>query len=352
MASDASNAGLPAPRRRLRGGLFGCGMISEFHLRGWQRVPEVEMVAIGNRTVSAAERRRDEYAPAAKVYGDLREMLAAEALDFVDILTPPALHAEHCLAAREAGVHVICQKPLTDDLESARRLVAAMRGSGRVFAVHENHRYRPWFQTILARLREGFFGKLELVRIEQLDPREPAEAYKTTMERAVLLEYGTHLVDMMRALLGEPRRVFARSHHLNPRVAGESLVHVTYDYGAATGLIDVGWKPNGLQQSSLLVVGERGEAYFEGTMVRGERARFRLVSGKAVVLDETRSPYDDYVESFYLFEKECAEAMLSGRPVTQTGEENLKTLVATFAPYLSADEGRVVELAELAGPNP
>lgn len=50
---------------QLRGGLFGCGMISEFHLRGWQRIPEVEIVALGNRTISRAEARRDQYVPGA-----------------------------------------------------------------------------------------------------------------------------------------------------------------------------------------------------------------------------------------------------------------------------------------------
>ena len=44
---------------KLRGGVFGCGMISEFHLRGWQRIPEVEIVALGNRTIGRAEARRE-----------------------------------------------------------------------------------------------------------------------------------------------------------------------------------------------------------------------------------------------------------------------------------------------------
>ena len=74
---------------KLRGGLFGCGMISEFHLRGWQRVPEVEIVALGNRTISRAEARRDQFAPQTHLYENLEAMLEKERLDFVDILTVP-----------------------------------------------------------------------------------------------------------------------------------------------------------------------------------------------------------------------------------------------------------------------
>jgi len=118
---------------QLRGGLFGCGMISEFHLRGWQRIPEVEVVALGNRTISRAEARRDQYVPGARVYADLAVMLREERLDFVDILSLPWLHRAHCLQAREAGVHVICQKPLCSSLEEARLLVREMAESPRLF---------------------------------------------------------------------------------------------------------------------------------------------------------------------------------------------------------------------------
>lgn len=332
----------------LRGALIGCGTIAGYHLQGWRRIPGVEVVAFADPRGEAARQRRDEFYPGGRIYEDVAAMLAAETLDFVDVLSPPERHAEHCLLARERGLHVICQKPLTGDLASARRLVEAMRSSARLFAVHENHRYRPWFQAILAHHREGFFGTLSLVRIDQLDAREPAEAFKVGAPRGVLLEYGTHLVDLMRALLGEPRRVFARAHRPNPRVAAESLVHATYDCGPATGIVEAGWKAHGLPMSRLLVLGDRGEALYEGTMTRGGTSRFRLLRGAEVLVDEQRSPDRDYADSFYRFEAECAAAMRTGAAVAQTGDENLRTLAATFAAYSSCEEARLVHLSESA----
>jgi predicted dehydrogenase len=251
---------------KLRGAIFGCGMIAEFHLRGWQRIPEVEIVALGNRTLERAEERRRQFAPQARTYTDLRALLAQEQLDFVDILTPPAWHREHCLLARDAGVHIICQKPLCDELEEARALIGALADYPKVFAVHENHRYRPWFQRILQLAREGFFGTVQFVRIEHLNPTAPNEIYKLESQTGVLLEYGTHLVDMMRALLGEPARVYARLHSLNPQVKAESLASVMYEYAQATALLEMGWKPQGTLQGSVLVLGTAGEAYYEGTL--------------------------------------------------------------------------------------
>jgi len=53
-------------------------------------------------------------------------------------------------------------------------------------------------------------------------------------------------------------------------------------------------------------------------MARGASSRFRVTQGDAVVTDEYRSPYDDYVESFYRLEREFVDGMLSGKPVTQS----------------------------------
>lgn len=324
---------------KLRGGIFGCGMISEFHLRAWQRIPEVEIAALGNRTLEKADARRAQFAPRARVYADLAAMLKAERLDFVDILTPPASHREHCLLALDAGAHVICQKPLCDTLEAARDLAARAERGPQLFAVHENHRYRPWFQDVLRRAREGFFGAIHEARFEQHDASEPPEAYKLRSERGILLEYGTHLVDMVRALLGEPRRVAATLARVNPRVKGESHARVVCEFPRATAVIDITWKPSGPFEGGVTISGDRGEARYEGTMTRGESSRFRLLQGSAVVKDEARRPTDDYIESFYAFQREYVDAMLSGRPVTQTAAENLKTLACAFAAYASAERG-------------
>jgi predicted dehydrogenase len=331
---------------KLRGALFGCGMISEFHLRGWNRIPEVEIVALGNRTVEKAAQRRQQFAPEARVYGDLAAMLEHEQLDFIDILTTPVLHREHCLLAKQAGLHIICQKPLCSSLEDGLALAAEVRDYPKLFAVHENHRYRPWFQMVREHFRQGFFGVPRLLRLGQLDAREPPEAYKNAVEEGVLLEYGSHLVDMMCCLLGEPERIYARLHHLNPKVRGESLVHVVYEYPETTAVIEVGWKSGAVQQGCALLLGEEGEAYYEGTMARGQSARLRLTRGHEVVRDEPRNPYEEYVESFYLLERECVDAMLAGSPVTQTAAEYLKSLTATFAAYESACRGAPVDLAE------
>ena len=337
---------------KLRGAVVGCGMISEFHLRGWQRIPEVEIVALVDPARDRAEERRARFAPDASLYDTLdglfdKETAGAAGLDFVDILTPPWLHREHCLRAAQAGVHIICQKPLCDRLEDAQALVAQLRDYGRLFLVHENHPYRPWFRDLLRRHQAGSFGRARFLHLVQHDAREPPERFKSEAERGVLLEYGVHLVDMVRALLGEPIRVSARLERVNPRVRGESLAHVVYEYADATAVIDISWKAHGLPQGGVLFIGESGEAVFDGRMTRGETAQYRVTEGNTVVVDERRSPTNDYVEAFHLLEQAFADAMLGRADPVQRATDNLKTLAATFAAYRAAEEGRPIDLSAM-----
>jgi D-apiose dehydrogenase len=328
----------------LRGAVVGCGAISAFHLAGWRRIPEVEIVALADLDPARADARRREFAPAATLHATLEDAVAAGRLDFVDILTPPALHRAHCLAAARAGLHIICQKPLCDRLEDAAALVADLQAYSKLFAVHENHPYRPWFLEIQRAHREGFFGTLRYMRLEQHDPQEPPERFKAEAERGLLLEYGVHLADMLRALLGEPDAVSARLHRVNPRVRAESLAHVVWEYAEASAVLDISWKAAGLQQGSALVIGDAGEAWFEGRMTRGDTARFRMVRGHTVVKDERRCPTDDYAEAFYLLQRAFADSMLSRGPAPQAARDNLRTLALTFAGYDAARTGRAVAI--------
>ncbi|HTU01152.1 MAG TPA: Gfo/Idh/MocA family oxidoreductase [Candidatus Sulfotelmatobacter sp.] len=331
---------------RLRGAVIGCGNISEFHLRGWARIPEVEIVALADPDRARAMQRRDAFAPAASVYESLEAALGAGQLDFVDILTLPWDHSEHCLRAKAAGVHIICQKPLCDDLGDARRLVGDFTGYRKLFSVHENHVYRPWFRHVLAEHRRQAFGALRWVRLEQNDPALPPQEFCRTSELGVLLVYGVHLIDMVRALLGTPERVSARLHRVSAGVRGESLAHAAFEYPDATAIVDIAWKDGGFGQGGALVLGDRGEAFYEGTMIRGGAARLRVARDHATVLDQARSSMDDYVEAFYLFERAFTDAMTGVGPAPQPAAQNLSTLEMTFAAYASAQRGRAVVFDE------
>ena len=104
-------------------------------------------------------------------YGSYDAMFAAEAaradgMEAVAIVTPNHVHARVALAAIEAGLHVICDKPLTSTLADAEMLADAAGRSGQVFAVTYNYSGTPMVRQARAMVAEGRLGAVRVVQVE------------------------------------------------------------------------------------------------------------------------------------------------------------------------------------------
>src|SRR5436309_4129978 len=102
--------------QKLRGVGLGTGYFSQFHYEAWARIPEVEIVAVCAPEAARAGAVCARYG-IPRQYAAADEAIAAEAPDFVDIITPPATHRALACAAADRGAHVICQKPLAPSLD-------------------------------------------------------------------------------------------------------------------------------------------------------------------------------------------------------------------------------------------
>ena len=118
---------------------------------------------------------------------------------------------------------------------------------------------------------------------------------------------------MLRQLLGTPERVGASLYHVNPHVRGESLR--TWCVSIRKPRPPSAWRGKmAAFGKAAYFLGDEGEASFEGSMTRGESTRFRVARGPALILDETRSSVDDYVDAFYLFQRALVDALRNGCP--------------------------------------
>jgi D-apiose dehydrogenase len=143
----------------MKGVGIGAGYFARFHYEAWSRIPEVEMAAVCDLSEEKARAMAAQYG-IAHVYTDWREMLERERPEFVDIVTPPPTHEEICALCGARGIHIICQKPLAPDYESARRIVEnAANSAGVRFMVHENFRWQPWYRKAKEIQRAGTIGE-------------------------------------------------------------------------------------------------------------------------------------------------------------------------------------------------
>src|SRR5260370_33842977 len=116
--------------RRRRGALIGLGNVAVHgHLPGWRARGDCEIVAATDASPARQAECRVRL-PAARWHDSVESLLAGEALDFVDICTPPSSHAALIEAALARGGHVLCEKPLGGAPEERARLAGLARSAG------------------------------------------------------------------------------------------------------------------------------------------------------------------------------------------------------------------------------
>src|SRR6266700_5414563 len=197
----------------LRGVLVGCGYIAPSHMKAWSRLP-VAIEAVCDPNVARARAFAAHHGvPAA--FASLGEALRAVEPDFVDVAAGPEAHPDLVEEAVAAGCHVLCQKPLANDLPGAERIVAAA-ARGRVVAVNEMWKHLPGYAIAREFLATGAAGEIRGARVRQVanlmltqedgsPPRrlQPGgQVAFATIPRVLLFDFGVHLVDLVRALFG------------------------------------------------------------------------------------------------------------------------------------------------------
>src|SRR5438309_3587190 len=163
-------------RRRLRLGMVGGGpgaFIGAVHRIAARMDDRFELVA--GALSSNPERSRaaalELHIVAERAYGSFAEMAAAEAkrpdrIDAVSIVTPNHLHFAPAKAFLEAGIHVICDKPLTTTVEDAVALAQMVRRSGLIFGLTHNYTGYPLVRQAREMIEAGELGRIRVVQVE------------------------------------------------------------------------------------------------------------------------------------------------------------------------------------------
>ena len=157
--SAAYRASMPTMTSTVRVGIVGTGFAASAHLDALSRVPGTSVVGIlgstPERTTRAAAGLHVD-----RAFASLDELLAN--VDVVHVCTPNDVHAEATLAALEAGVHVLSEKPLGIDAAEAARLASAASSGKPVTGVCFLYRHFPLVQEMRALLAEGGDGPIHL----------------------------------------------------------------------------------------------------------------------------------------------------------------------------------------------
>jgi predicted dehydrogenase len=140
-------------------GVIGVGMGSGMFTLNSLDSSRFEVRSICSTTKDKLEKLSKEYG-IPHYTTDYKELIKRKDIDVVGVYSPDHLHFEHCKAALEAGKHVICTKPLTNNLDDAKELVKLVRKTGLKFLVGQTMRYDPQMVTAKKFFDEGKIGDI------------------------------------------------------------------------------------------------------------------------------------------------------------------------------------------------
>jgi predicted dehydrogenase len=228
----------------------------------------------------AAIAGRDEHAVSAAAarygfathYTDWRRLVADPAVELLDNGGSNDVHAAPCIAAAEAGKHLLCEKPMARDATEAKRMLAAARRAGIKHMVAFNYRFVPAIHLAHDLIREGRLGEIRHFRAAYLqdwlsDPDSPRtwRMSKETAGSGALGDLGSHIIDLARFLVGEPRAVMARTKTFiaeRPLPAGGGRGKVDVD-DAFAAVIELEGGCLGTLEATRFALGRKNHKVFE-----------------------------------------------------------------------------------------
>ncbi len=229
---------------------------------------------------------------------DYRELVRRHEVDVVAVYSPDPLHAEHCVAALDAGKHVICTKPMVTSLEQARAVVTAVRRSRRKFLVGQTMRFDRQFDTLRKTVEDGELGEImaaEAFYIHDLRPVYAFTPWRLTMPQDFMYGGVTHPVDILRSFLGDVAEVhcYAAQGRLTPAYPLRNLFFLNLKFangviGQVRGLYDVVEPPLPMMQVALY--GTRGTAVAEFT--DNKPGRLQIVSDQSAAKEPVTTHFE------------------------------------------------------------
>lgn len=343
--------------RILQAGVGGFGLTWVYAVRDCDGF---EHVALVDPSADALRQAGDiAGVPAARRFTDLEEALASVQADGLIDATPAPCHEFTSVSGIQAGLHVLCEKPLSETMESAKTIVRAAERADRILMVTQQYRYNDQPRAIRKLIAEGAIGEIDHVAVE-FQIQGLFFGWRQRMQQPLLMDMAVHHFDMMRFLLGrDAEEVTARTwnpDYSNTRGDMSAFAWIDFEGGVKVNYLgsfgspgqDTGW--NG----RWVITGSRGSIVWNQ---RDDWGPVRIFHQNADLTQYTEmhfftplaepwgEPY--WAESigatghqFDLYHwRACIEKGI--QPET-SGCDNLSTLAIVFAAIESAATGRPV----------
>jgi predicted dehydrogenase len=207
---------------RIRVAIIGMGGAGLAQISYFRQISDVEVVRVMDPHLEkVAERLTMRQIAPVPATDCLEDILGDPSIDLVSVCTPDSTHADYSVAVLEAGKHLLCEKPLADNLENCLRIIEARKRSGKIGAVQHQFRFEPWFRKAGELVRAGAVGRVVAVHGDYIhNLRERSRLFHPWRfegpdAHALIPAAGVHFIDLFRWMVGsEIVQVSATGNHI------------------------------------------------------------------------------------------------------------------------------------------
>jgi len=340
-------------KTKLRCAVIGTGFWANYQIAAWLEIPGVQIVALYNRTKNKAEAVNEKFGLNATVYDDYEVLLKNETIDFVDIITDVDSHEMFTTMAAEKGIDVVCQKSMAATFKQANNMVVICKNAGVKFFVHENFRWQAPIRKLKNALDAGVIGKPFKARVSFCSafPVFDNQPFLATLDRFILMDIGSHVLDICRFLFGEANSLYCLSQRVNPAIKGEDVANVLMEMNngmhcyAEMSYASI-LEKEAFPQTLVLIEGEKGSLQLTNDF------ELKIITRDGVIGKEIINPtmYDWLDPAYAVVHSsivDCNADILNGLKggfCETTGADNLKTVDLVWKSYESATTAKKINV--------
>ena len=190
--------------------LIGAGNIANAHLEAYQKVSDVEIVAACDINPKRLEKTCDRFGIERR-YTDVDTMLAENPdLDAADVCVWNCSHAECSIKALNAGLHVLCEKPMAYSAKEAEEMQAAAEKNGKLLMIGFVLRFSNDAKIAMDFIQKGYLGDIYYSKAQYVRRHGNPGGWFADKARSgggPIIDLGVHVIDLTRYLMGNPKPV-------------------------------------------------------------------------------------------------------------------------------------------------
>ena len=325
----------------------GTGYINKVHARAAQKCG-VELAAVVNHKTESMAAFAEEFG-ISRQYSTVDDMLRDSGIDALVVSTPNYLHAPQTIAALNAGLHVLVEKPMAMNAQEAEQMCKAADRSGRLLMVAHCWRFDPdvlWLKEQSQRL-----GKIIRTKGYGVHVHWGPSGWFAQKEFAgggAMADMGIHALDTARFLLGDPKpvSVYAKigTYYKDFDVDDTGIILVEWENGATSYIESGWWQPHADgPEAATQLYGTVGFGQLFPTRLEVpnlQEQKLDVIESGLAFPRENHAPQRLYDDQFRYF-LACIERNQTPNPGGLEGLVNMKVVDAA---YESARTGKVVEI--------